>query len=325
MTGGHRTSGGLTLKNVELYGPRAPKHRRTWTAAAIPLIIVFFVLGQLATIFAVLKPMGFHQADLQDQWLPLVIQLAGFGFTALLLLAWVWLFERRTPRALGFNGAFLRRYMRGLLVGCGFLLTVIALIWIAGGYRIEGRGVWTAPSPILFLPILALFGGFMIQGGTEELLMRGWLMQLVASRHGLIAAVVINSVLFAIMHGGNIAPSKDLALALVNLILFGVMISLYAIKEGSLWGVCAWHTAWNWLLGVGFGLEVSGGRIAVQSLVIDLAPKEGAPWWLTGGAFGPEASVATTIVLLTASVYFGVTGAFRTARARSASFGPSVS
>ena len=308
------------MKNVELYGPRQPKHRRTWTAAAIPLIIVFFAVGQLATVLGVLMPMGFHQADLETQWLPMVVQLLGFGLTALLLLAWVWLFERRSPLVLGLNGAFLRRYARGLLVGCGFLLSVIGLIWATGGYRVEGFGVWAAPSLVLFLPILALFAGFVIQGGTEELLMRGWLMQLVASRHGLVAAIVINSALFAIMHGGNIAPSKDLALALVNLVLFGVMISLYAIKEGSLWGVCAWHTAWNWLLGVGFGLEVSGGRMPVQSLVIDLAPKAGAPWWLTGGAFGPEASVATTIVLLAGSIYFGVTGAFRTARARSAAF-----
>ena len=58
----------------------------------------------------------------------------------------------------------------------------------------------------------------------------------------------------------------------------------------------------------------------VQSLVIDLAPKEGAPWWLTGGAFGPEASVVTSVVLLAGCAYFGVTGAFSTARARSAAF-----
>lgn len=313
-------STGANLKQVELYGPREPAHRRTWTAAAIPLILVFFVLGQLITIFGVLKPMGFHQTDLETQWLPLFIQLLGFGVTSLLLLAWVRLFERRPPSALGLNGQALRRYLRGLAVGVGFLCGVIALIWLAGGYRVEGRGLWAAPSPLLFLPILALLGGFMIQGATEELLMRGWLMQLVASRHGLVAGIAVNAALFALMHGGNISPSKELALAMVNLVLFAVMISLYAIKEGSLWGVCAWHTAWNWLLGVGFGLEVSGGRIPVRSLVIDLAPSTGSPWWLTGGAFGPEASVATTAVLLAGAVYLGATGALKTARARSIAF-----
>ncbi|MFN3229853.1 MAG: lysostaphin resistance A-like protein [Asticcacaulis sp.] len=308
------------MKQIELFGPRESSHRRTWTAAAIVLILVFFALGLLATIFGVLIPMGFHQEDLESQWLPLAIQLAGFSFIALPLLAWVWLFERRKPNTLGLNGQFVGRYARGLLTGAAFLFSVIALIWLAGGYRIEGPGVWTAPSPILFVPILALLGGFLIQGGTEELLMRGWLMQLVASRHGLVLAIVINSIMFSVMHAGNITPSMELGLALVNLVLFAVMTSLYAIKEGSIWGVCAWHSIWNWLLGVGFGLEVSGARLAVQSLVVDLAPKTDAPWWLTGGTFGPEASVATTVVLLAGCIYYGATGAFRIARARSEAF-----
>jgi len=302
------------MSKIELYAPRAPRHRRTWTAAAIPLILVFFILGQLATIFGVLKPMGFHQADLETQWEPLTIQLLGFGVSALLLLGWAWLFERRTPAALGLNGRALARYGRGLLVGAGFLLGVIGLIWIPGGYRVEGLGVWTAPAPLLFLPFLALFVGFMVQGGTEELLMRGWLMQLVASRHGLVLAIVINSLLFALMHGGNIAPSLELALALVNLLLFSGLVSLYAIKEGSLWGVCAWHTAWNTLLGCGFGSGARGGRIGGQSLVVDLAPAPGAPWWLTGGVFGPEASVATSAVLLVGVIWLLAAGALKTSR-----------
>ncbi len=299
------------MTKIELYAPRSSRHRRTWTAAAIPMIVLFLIAGQMLTIFGILKPMGFHSADLATQWQPMAIQLLGFGFTTLLILAWAWLFERRSPATLGLNGDALLRYGRGLLVGAGFLFASIGLAWALGAYRIEGIGVWSAPSPALFIPILCLFGGFMIQGATEEIMFRGWLMQLVASRHGLIAAIAINSVIFALLHGGNIKPSIELAFALVNLVLFAVMISLYAIKEGSLWGVCAWHSAWNTLLGVGFGLDVSGGKIAVQSLVVDLAPAQGAPWWLTGGAFGPEASVATSVVLLAGVIYFLATGALR--------------
>lgn len=299
------------MKQIELYAPRTTRHRRTWTAAAIVLTVAFIVAGQLLTIFGILKPMGFRSADLSTQWQPLTIQLLGFGFTALLVLAWAWLFERRSPASLGLNGDALLRYGRGLLVGAGFLLASIGLAWALGGYSIEGAGVWTAPAPMLFIPILCLFGGFMVQGATEELMLRGWLMQLVASRHGLVIAIIINALVFAFLHAGNIKPSPELALALVNLVLFAVMISLYAIKEGSLWGVCAWHSAWNTLLGVGFGLDVSGGKIAVQSLVVDLAPAQGAPWWLTGGAFGPEASVTTSVVLLAGVVYFLATGAMR--------------
>ena len=299
------------MKQVELYAPRTTRHRRTWTAAAIALIVAFFVAGQLLTIFGILKPMGFRSADLATQWQPLTIQLLGFGFTALLILAWAWLFERRSPASLGLNGAALIRYGRGLLVGAGFLLASIGLAWALGGYRIEGAGVWTAPAPVLFIPIACLFVGFMVQGGTEELMLRGWLMQLVASRHGLVIAIIVNSLVFTLLHAGNIKPSAELFLGLANLLLFSLLVSLYAIKEGSLRGVCAWHSAWNTLLGVGFGLDVSGGKIAVQSLIVDLAPAQGAPWWLTGGAFGPEASVTTSVVLLAGVTYLLATGAIR--------------
>jgi len=78
-------------------------------------------------------------------------------------------------------------------------------------YRMAGAGVWTGPTPALFIPILCLFAGYMIQGATEELMFRGWILQLVASRHGLVLGVVISTVVFAAMHAGNEAPSASLA------------------------------------------------------------------------------------------------------------------
>jgi len=91
-------------------------------------------------------------------------------------------------------------------------------------------------------------------------------------------------------------------MGLLNIVLFGVFISLYAVREGSLWGVCGWHAAWNWLLGLGFGLEVSGMKIDSLPLITDLTGAPGAAWWLTGASFGPEASLVTTAVPLAGTV-----------------------
>jgi hypothetical protein len=33
-------------------------------------------------------------------------------------------------------------------------------------------------------------------------------------------------------------------------------------------------------------------------LIVDLKDTPGQPWWLSGGSWGPEASVFTTVVLL---------------------------
>lgn len=294
------------MAGVELYAERKLRHRRTWTAAAVVLSVAFIVLGQVLAILPAMG-MGWFSAE-GESWDQLAYTLAfAFGLGAALTLIWARLFERRGPSALGFNGQGLKRFVRGYLIGMGFLLAAVGVIWAAGGYAVEGPGAFgTAAVGAALVPILVLLLGFIVQGSTEEIVFRGWLMQLIASRHGLWPAVIANSVLFALMHAGNIQPSKELFVGLLNIILFGLFISLYAAREGSLWGVCGWHAAWNWLLGLGFGLEVSGQVVDATPLIADLTTTEGSAWWLTGASFGPEASVAVTAILLAGTVFLAV-------------------
>ena len=104
--------------------------------------------------------------------------------------------------------------------------------------------------------------------------------------------VLVTSILFALLHIFN----ANLGLiALFNLMLFGVFAAFYAMREGSLWGVFAVHSFWNWVQGNLFGMEVSGLPVRLEAL-IDL--KEIGPDWFTGGAFGPEGGIAVTLLLL---------------------------
>ena len=301
------------MTGIELYAERKRRHRRTWTLAAIVLGAVFMVAGQLGAYLPAIAAGFISPGGGTDGWPQLAYELAAaFGLGSVLVLLWAWLFERRGPSALGFNGSGPMRFARGYLVGLAFLLTVVAVIWLAGGYQVEGPGAFgSAAVGAALLPIGVLLLAFIVQGSSEELLFRGWLMQLIASRHGLWIAVVANSVLFALAHAGNIEPSRELYVGLVNIVLFGLFISLYAAREGSLWGVCGWHAAWNWLLGLGFGLEVSGTVIETTPLITDLTGAPGAAWWLTGGVFGPEASFVTTAVLLIGTVVLIVRGRTR--------------
>lgn len=301
------------MAGIELYAQRKLRHRRTWTLAAIVLAAVFMIGGPLVTYFPAVATGFVTPGGGSDGWPQMAYELgAAFGVTAILTLLWARLFERRGPSALGFNADGPKRFVRGYLTGLGFLLAVLGTIWLAGGYVVEGPGAFqSAAVGAALLPIGVLMLGFIIQGSTEEILFRGWLMQLIASRHGLWLGVIVNSALFALAHAGNIEPSKELYVGLANIVLFGLFISLYAAREGSLWGVCGWHAAWNWLLGLGFGLEVSGQVIDTVPLIADLADKPGAAWWLTGAAFGPEASLVTTAVLLAGTVVLIVRGRTR--------------
>ena len=300
------------MPGIELYAPRRPRHRRTWTVAALVLAVVFIIAGQLAgalpgVMLGFLTPQGEAVGWQGTAWM-----LAGFAFTAGIVVLWVTLFERRGLKEIGFNGSGLKRFVRGYAIGLAFLLVVVGAIWALGGYRVDAGGAFAAASVgAALIPIAVLLLGFIIQGSTEEILTRGWLMQVIASRHGLAWGIGLSSALFGLLHAANIDPSPELFAGVLNVILFGVFIGLYAAREGSLWGVCGWHAAWNWLLGLGFGLEVSGQVIETTPLVVDLGTRTTVPWWITGAAFGPEGSVVTTAVLLIGSVVLIMKGRTR--------------
>ena len=287
------------MTGIELYAPRTPRHRRTWTAAALALAVVFIIVSQ---IFAAVPGimLGFMTIEGETVgWQGTAFTLASFAVTAGVVILWVTLFERRGLATIGFNGSGLKRFARGYVVGLAFLIAVVGIIWALGGYRIDAGGAFSAANVgAALVPILVLMAGFVIQGSTEEILTRGWLMQVIASRHGLAWGIGLSSILFGLLHALNIDPSPELLTGVLNVVLFGVFIGIYAAREGSLWGVCGWHAAWNWLLGLGFGLEVSGQVIETTPLIVDLGTQATVPWWVTGAAFGPEGSVVTTAVLL---------------------------
>jgi hypothetical protein len=61
-----------------------------------------------------------------------------------------------------------------------------------------------------------------------------------------------------------------------------------------------WHSAWNWLLAVGFEVPVTGINANVPALLVKLFPV--GPEYLTGGAPGPEGSLCCTFLVIGATL-----------------------
>ncbi len=216
------------------------------------------------------------------------------SFGGVILLTWLWirLYERRALHTLGFeHGNILQRYGRGLLIGLLMFSGAVGLMSIFGFLAPEKNA--SGHQGLLALGgVLIVFPGWMVQGAAEEVLIRGWMMPVLGARYRPWIGVILSSVFFAVMHGLN--PNLSI-LALVNLFLYGLLAALYALRDGSLWGVCALHSVWNWAEGNIFGLEVSGSETG-GGMLLNLM--EIGPDWFTGGAFGPEGGLAVTLVLL---------------------------
>lgn len=200
--------------------------------------------------------------------------------------------EKRSVRTMGLCGERpWLEYLIGLAFGFVLFAAVTAIGQAAGGWEAKGFSPLTTKAAVM----LALFAvGFLIQGGAEELMFRGYFATSVGSRAPTPLALIVSSVIFAMFHTGNNGFNL---LSWLNTFLIGLVLGAYMIKRGSIWGACAIHAMWNYAQGCVFGFPVSGSSAGYS--IVDVAVRSNRSL-LTGGAYGPEASISTTIVLLAA-------------------------
>lgn len=218
--------------------------------------------------------------------------IASFLFFYVFVWVWIKLYEKRSFFTLGFEYKdALKHYFRGFIIGILMFLATLLVLALFGtvkvGYSLNYQMGIYALSGVFVVLI-----GWIVQGGAEEVLVRGWVLPVIGARYKPWLGLIISSSLFSLLHCFNSYLS---ILAVINLTLFGFFAGLYAIYEGSLWGICALHSAWNWVQGNIFGFEVSGSLVGGGSI---LKLVEDGPDWFTGGRFGPEGGIAVTIVLL---------------------------
>ncbi|MCM1314939.1 MAG: CPBP family intramembrane metalloprotease [Prevotella sp.] len=178
-------------------------------------------------------------------------------------------------------------YLTGLLTGI-IMMTAITLLSVC-----FGANKILLCNNINFGVIMLYLLGFFVQGMSEEFIFRGYLLTTVGGYHSVWVAVAVNSGAFALAHVFN--PGFDV-LPCVNLVLFGVFASLYMICFDDIWGVCGIHSIWNFMQGNFYGISVSGTGDS-ESVFRTTARTSHA--WLSGGEFGIEGSIFTTVILST--------------------------
>jgi hypothetical protein len=80
----------------------------------------------------------------------------------------------------------------------------------------------------------------------------------------------------------------------------GVLLAAAYMYSRSLWFVMGLHFAWNFTEGGIFATSVSGGPTEGVIRVSFASGKD----WLTGGQFGPEASLPAVLICLAAGIAF---------------------
>ncbi len=270
--------------------PSSGRLPRALTWMPVQLVLLFVVLAALDLACQLLRaglvhatPVRFRdEAQLLAALLLAAVMIAGYRLLVRIL-------EQRTAAELQGAGAA-RGLAAGVVLGVASCALVYLILWALGAVAFGGWGGSAGLGHALAVAVESAVG--------EEIVFRGVVFRRLEDVLGTSMALIVSAAIFGLVHAGNAGASwmSTLAIALESGVLLGIA---YAATR-SLWLPIGLHFGWNFTEGGVFGAAVSGGRY--QGLIV--APLSGPPW-LTGGAFGPEASLAALIVSLCASTALG--------------------
>jgi membrane protease YdiL (CAAX protease family) len=251
--------------------------------------VVMRLLKQLGAV-AIVSLIGSNLVGpVQDG--PLLRLVFGVATAVLAILTYRWVVrrtERRAPDELGRPGAA-SALGRGALIGVALFAAVILNIAFLGHYRIAGAG-----SVLGALGVL----GFMAAAATsEELIFRGILFRIAEQRIGTWLALTLTAALFGLMHLAN--PNASLWAAIAIAVEAGGMLGAAYAATRTLWLPIGLHLGWNFAEAGIFGTEVSG---KTSDGLLDGVLS--GPALLSGGEFGPEASVYSLLAGGLATIVF---------------------
>jgi CAAX protease family protein len=195
---------------------------------------------------------------------------------------------------LGWTHGSGRNLLIGLYGGAGAGALVILVPVAMHAASLVHTGPFEWPS-LIFVSVVLLFGAV-----GEEMLFRGYAFQLLLGYLGPFATILPFAVLFALAHLNNPnqgVPSVSL-LAPFNTLLWGILFGWAFVRSGDLWLPIGLHFGWNWMLPL-FGVNLSGFTMGVTGLTTQW--HVGVLW--SGGQYGPEGGLLTTVVVIVLAYY----------------------
>jgi membrane protease YdiL (CAAX protease family) len=253
------------------------------------------ILSFLAIFYALALPLLFGSRELLhfSKSSPLVIVIIALAATPAVYIARRWI-DTKSCVSLGLHwnaragsdlvfGFLLSGFMAAVVFAAMFVLGFIGNVQVA----VNG---WSAAS-LLVVPFLTMA----LVGFWEELVFRGYILQNMAEGLGMNTAIIVSCILYGLVHSAN--PNAGL-LSTAIIVLFGYLRIYGLLSTGQLWLSIGMHTGWNFFQGTVFGFAASGHTEDRTLITHDTIAAD----WLSGGAFGPEASVLTVAVVLVALV-----------------------
>lgn len=227
------------------------------------------------------------------QTITLIMYYGYIVIAGVALLYWK-LIEKKPLLEMGLTKHF-GNYFIGAVVGVILLTLSVVAIVLTG--NIEYHGIF---ENVNILMILLLFGGFIVQGATEEILCRGIVLHALKEKTSIWIAIAVSTIMFIMPHWSSLFAGSMIyrVIGVANLVLISIIFSLLTVRFKSIWAACGLHSFWNAILYSILGLNLSGNDETVTAIF--KMQSVGKNVW-NGGEYGIEASAITTVVLALAA------------------------
>lgn len=235
-----------------------------------------FVFGTIAflTLYGMAQIPFFAEGN---AWiLSAILFLAGLSLLGL-FRCYTRIVEKDWSSLVPFDGKS-KDVLSGLGVGVVYFLAIVLVMWVTGLYKVESFG-FDGQSALLS------FALFFVVAVGEEIVFRGIIFRMIDMRWGTWVALIVSALIFGFVHITNDGATVWSSVAIA--VEAGLMLGLAFKLTDSLWFPIGIHWAWNYMEGPVLGFAVSGSDFG-ESMV---SPVISGPDFLTGGAFGAEASI----------------------------------
>lgn len=178
-------------------------------------------------------------------------------------------------------------------IGLPIIVSGFYIIFVQGSFFYLNKNT----EQIITIVCIAVFSSIST-GITEEFWFRGYIMNVIEEQWGKLIAILISSVLFALLHIINISISLENIMEIILVIIagtsVGIMFSMAVYVSKSIWAGVLMHGIWNFLI-IGGILHI--GKSQWGSSIFEYTLHTDAKI-ITGGEFGIEAAMPAIIAYI---------------------------
>ena len=268
-------------------------HWRAGWRILVYIIAVFVVQKSISTPLKMLIP-GVRESDFLSWTHSLIYVVASL---AMLLggLGVLRFFDRRPPAllGLGFSRGWLRELMIGLVAGLVATGLLVLILVVTGSVSLAlSPDMRSSLGAFPFFLVI-----FTLAAAVEEFVFRGYPLQAFAEGSRRWIAGILLCLPFTMGHADN--PDVTFV-GIANIFLASIILVILYFQTRRLWLPISFHMSWNFAQSWLWGFDVSGIEIENQLFVVTPTGSD----LITGGGFGLEGSILSTVLFVAVAVWF---------------------